>query len=86
MCLSIGTPKNNKFSTVTSGKLIILGVPEFRPFTTLLHCIFEKWKINVLSIPILKHFMVTQQKLHIRTVSVKQALMRGHNVSFYEKK
>ena len=34
MCLSIGTPKNNKFSIVPNGKLIVLGVPKFRQITT----------------------------------------------------
>ena len=29
MCISIWTPKNNTFSIVPNGKLIILGVPNF---------------------------------------------------------
>ena len=71
MCLSIGTPKNNEFSIVPNGKLIIFRCLKFwgklQPHYDRFHIGTPKTinfpfgtngKSMVLSVPILKHFRV----------------------------
>ena len=58
MCLSIGTPKNNKFSICSKRKIHYFQVSQIlgivRPFET-------NGKLMRLGVPILKHFRVLQR-------------------------
>ena len=71
MCLSIGTPKNNKFSICSKWIIIILRCPKIRAhYSLFIMCLNietpnnhhfpcgTNGKVVVLGVPILKHFRV----------------------------
>ena len=82
MCLSIETPKNNKLSIVSNGKLIIFRCPKIwanyiltifslnvgTP-TTINFPFGTNEKLMVLSVPILKHFRVIMDSTKLRLYS-----------------
>ena len=85
MCLSIGTPKNNKFSICSKWKIYygIFRCPKiWAHYSLIIMCLnigtpknhhFSFWtngKVVVLGVPILKHFRVLQRQITFATKSL----------------
>ena len=96
MCLSIGTPKNNKFSIFPNGKFIIFRCPKILvDYSLITMCLntgkpkninfsFEtNGKLMALGVPILKHFRVSIRYTRACSTQYKVLLMTNMLKLYY---
>ena len=75
MCFSIGTPKIINFPFVPNGKLIILGVPQFRHITVS----GTNGKLIILGVPKFRH--ITESETNGKLITLGVPVLRHITVS-----